>query len=146
MIRPMTIAELPKLIPGAHSFFEEAKLPGEFDARNCVATWTGLLTSGIGILGWESDAQGTALGAVGGVIFPDMFTGELRAMEAFWYVLPQHRGLGLKLFRWFERQAVARNARRIIMVHMESLNPDKLAVFYQRSGYVPLERSYIKEA
>src|SRR5262245_8932243 len=139
MIRAMTPEELPKIIPGAYSFFREANLPGQFDAEHCIRTWERFLQTDVGVLGWQAAAQSQAIDAIGGVIYPNAFTGQLHAMEMFWYVLPGQRSIGLKLLRWFEGQALARGARRIIMVCLHNLNRDKIGAFYQRIGYAPLE-------
>jgi GNAT superfamily N-acetyltransferase len=127
------------------SFFAEGKLPGALDTAVAERNWRMLIESGAGAIFAIRGADGRVVGALGALIYPDLNDGALVATEAFWYVLPEHRGSGLRLLQTFETWAQARGARRLIMVHLSGLMPDKLETFYQRRGYRAIEKHYLKE-
>lgn len=96
-----------------------------------------------GILMLEN--EGNPRGMLGFLQYPDINDGETVITETFWYVLPQHRGDGLKLLRKFEDVAKERGAKRVIMGHLKALMPEALSHLYTRLGYKELETTYIKD-
>lgn len=140
-----TPADLPALAALGALFFAEGRLPGKFHAAHWIATWTQLLTSGVGVM-WhlEDTALREPCATLGALLFPDPCTGDLVAQEAFWYVLPAARGLGLKLLATFESWAAEAGAARVMMVHLTALQPERLGLLYQRRGYEPVETHYVK--
>lgn len=146
MIRELTSIELPLCLQLAPLFFIEGLLPGEFKNEVFIKTWENLYSINIGkIHGAFNEEQ--LYGAIGGIIFPDPNTGDLIATEMFWYVMPEFRKgtVGLRLLNYFENWAIKEGAKRIIMVHLNSLQPDRLSMFYKKRGYSPIEIHYIKE-
>jgi GNAT superfamily N-acetyltransferase len=144
LIRDISAAEVPLLLPGARCFFEEGRLPGQLNAESFVNGWRGMLASGVGVLLGAFDADGNICGAIGGSIFPDFQTNDLVATEFFWFALPDRRGQGLRLLRAFEQRAAERGAARIVMVHLEDLNAESMGKLYARLGYRLRERIYFK--
>lgn len=64
--------------------------------------------------------------------------------ETIWYVLPEHRKHGLKLFRETENYCKSIGIKTMIMSNMENLNSEKMAIFYKSQGYKPLEVQWVK--
>ena len=130
--------------PGA-AFYAEGKLPGKFIPDVFVKTWAGLLASGAGAI-FCLMAGGVCNGAIGGVLYNDPNDGELVATDFFWFVKPEHRGgHGLRLLGLFEGWASASGAKRILMVHLATLQPEVLGKLYERRGYRKTETIYVKE-
>lgn len=127
-------------------FFKEAQLPGEFNAEHWKATWKTLLIENIGtILLDTKDDQ--VIGAVGGIVAPDINTGDLIATESFWYVLKDHRGEGMKLFHSFVEEAQRRQCKRIVMAAVLH-SPTFMSVnkfFIKTLAMRPLETHYVME-
>jgi GNAT superfamily N-acetyltransferase len=145
MIREITAEELPNLLEMAHLFFNEGALPGRFSDAAFLKAWTGLITQRIGyVLVAEQGGQFT--GALGAIAYPSLNTGEVEAMEAFWFVHPNFRGglTALRLLNAFEGTARARGVARVTMVHLKNLMPDRLRHLYKRRGYVEIETHYTK--
>ena len=144
MIRELTIKEVPLLIECAKSFWEEGRIPGRFNADCFVKGWTAFLEQRIGVI-LVAEEQGEIVGGIGGSLFPDFNTGDLTATEMFWYLMPGHRGQGLRLLREFERAMRERGGKRIWMVHLMAVNAERMAEYYARNGYALSEQFFVKE-
>ena len=144
MIRELTVDEIPLCVEGGKSFFDEGKLPGGFKPEIFIACWQRLIRNGIGVILGLFNESGEIQGALGAVIYPDMNNGDITAVENFWYMLPQCRGQGLKLLKEYEKWARRRGAKRLAMIHLLNLQPEKLGALYQRLGFEPIETNYIK--
>lgn len=144
MIRTVTIDELPRLTECAHSFFKESGLPGTFNDAHFMATWSVMLRNHQSVI-FAVEDSGKFVGAFGANAYPDILTGDLVANEMFWYVLPEFRGAGLKLLRAYETWALKLGCKRIFMVHLASLDADRLEQYYQRRGYRLIEKLYAKD-
>lgn len=143
-IRPLTREEIPLCIESGESFYAEIHLPGRFSAPTFVKSWQGFYDINIGvILGlWKDDAY---IGGLGGILAPDANTGDLTAMECFWYVLPSHRGarMGIRLVAAFRDWARSRGAKHYVMVHVHGRAENKLDRLYARMGMRLLETNWI---
>lgn len=87
---------------------------------------------------------GKLIGSLGFIKAPDVLNGRLTFIEMFWFVDPESRGDGLKLFRHFEKYAKECGAKQIAMIHLSDSYPEKLKRLYLRSGYKLVENHYIK--
>ena len=143
MIRKLTVDEVPLMVRAGHLFFEEGKLPGGLNPDVFVATWKKLISTGVGVvfvLIGESGPQGF----LGAVTYPDLFNGDKVAVENYWFVLPEFRGRGILLLNEFERWAKAEGCKRVSMVHLQRLQPDRLKELYESRGYQHIESAYVK--
>ncbi len=151
-VRRLVMSDLPLLAEGGRLFFAEGKLPVKFSAAHFQRCWETYLDQGIGAVfglfrdGCYPDPEaGKIEGALGAILFPSPFGGELMAVEQFWYMLPDCRGNGLKLLREFERWAIAAGAEHACMIHLIGLQPEALGQLYERRGYRKIEVNYIKD-
>ena len=147
MILGVTLEELEKtdVIP-AFSFFSECQLPGSFKIEAFLHNWRMLLKNNMGAM-WKLVNDGKMVGAMGGLLAPDMNDGEIVATEAFWYVMPEfrHSTGGLKMLVYFEKWAKEMGAKRIVMGHLLTNLPNALPEYYKRRGYSPTEIFYVKQ-
>jgi GNAT superfamily N-acetyltransferase len=127
----------------AREFYAASRFLRTFDLARFTAMWTGLLASGAGAIFVLDD--GEIRGAIGGVAYPDIYSGELTATEFFWFVSEAHRGGGIRLYRAFERWAKAKGCARIRMVHLMDSMPEKLQTVYERLGFEAAEVHYSKD-
>jgi GNAT superfamily N-acetyltransferase len=147
MIERLKPEQLHLCIEGGRLFFEEGKMPGGFDATVFLTTFTDLIESGRGMVLASFELQGdkkVITGALGAVLAPSPFNETVSAIELFWYVLPDHRGHGIKLLRAFEAWAAERGADFICMIHLQKLQPEALGQLYLRLGYRLIESNYLK--
>ena len=147
MIARLKPGELSLCLEGGRLFFDEGKMPGGFSPSVFLSTFCELIQSGRGIVLASFDLRGdkrTITGALGGVLAQSPFNETVNAIEMFWYVLPEHRGHGIKLLRAFEAWAVERGADYVCMIHLQKLQPEALGQLYLRLGYRLIESNYLK--
>jgi RimJ/RimL family protein N-acetyltransferase len=141
MIRPATLDDLAALIDGGERFLRESEYGPHFPLNRAQleATLRHLLArEDAAVLLLEH--AGVPQGAIGGVVLPHIFSGELYAAEIFWWVHPEHRGGGLRLLHAFEAWARERGA-----VFVAMLAPNlRVAGLYRRLGYVEIETGFMR--
>jgi len=122
-------------------FWREGNLPGGFDPETFVRTWGALIDLGFGrVLVIKRD--GIVRGALGFFIVSDPNDGAKIAQEAFWFVHPSARGIGLRLLAKYEETAREIGAKRISMAHINGLMDGKLAKLFEKRGYRAVETHY----
>jgi len=105
--------------------------------------WTALITQGSGVI-FAYEKDGELVGTIGGVVHRDIYGEALIAVEFFWFIQEEHRGMGIRLYKTFENWARNRGASSIQMMHLLDLMPEKVGHFYLRQGYEPIETRYSK--
>jgi len=90
------------------------------------------------------EREGQIVGGLGGIKGPDLHYPRIIAVETFWFVLPEHRGEGLKLMEKFEQWAVDQKCDAVAMVHLSDSQPKVLEKIYARKGYSLVEKHYLK--
>ena len=146
MIREARLDDLRRLEACAREFYAQSRFLKGFDPERFEAFWTSLLEQEMGVIFLlVSDRDGEIEGTLGGVIYPEPYSGARIATEFFWFVHQARRGEGLKLLRAFESWARAKGCAQIRMAHLVDLMPAKLETVYRRFGYTPAEVQYLKE-
>lgn len=84
-------------------------------------------------------------GCLGGVAYPDPNTWEMVASEFCWFVHPERRGAGPRLYAAFEEWAKAAECTEIRMVALADSMPEALDKFYRRKGFTLTEFVYSKD-
>ena len=87
------------------------------------------------------------IGFIGGLVYPFFFNeNHVTGQELFWFVSPAHRnGTGRQLFKALETWAREMGAQTFTMMALDSNRPEAVVAAYQRAGYTPSERTFIKE-
>lgn len=143
MIRAIKPFEVGLCLEAGQVFFDESKVPGGFDANVFCENWRGLIERGTGVI-LVAFENSIPTGALGAILAPDLFNNDVVAIEAFWYVIGEHRGQGMRLLVAFEKWAKGQGAKRVAMIHLESLTPSVLRRVYERFGYKLIESHYVK--
>jgi len=146
MIDELDLDTLPQIIPIGEAFAKEANYPGGWDWMAFAGMWAGLVTSDVGRIFISTD-EGRLAGALGAVFMPDPYSGQMTAVEQFWYVLPAFRKtrVGMDLFLAFQQEAQKRQAKKMVMVHLAALTPESLQKFYEKEGFKLAEQTFWKE-
>jgi len=131
--------------PIGQKFFDETAgaFTSKFDAEFFSQFWAGLIESGVAVVFGEWKGNAPA-GAIGGVLSPDPCNGAPVMMEVFWFVDPEARGNGIRLFKRYMEYAETVSERQT-MVHLISSMPEKLEGFYLREGFERMEVHYSRE-
>lgn len=140
MIRMAQVEDIKNLVSTAKSFALESQYI-DFDENYWMQSWETLVLSSHAVIFMTDDGHGM----LGGLVYPDISSGKLCAVEAFWYVMPHARGNGVLLMEAFESWALNLGCKRVIMVHLSDVMPDKVKSIYKRKGYKEMETHYVKE-
>lgn len=127
----------------AREFYASSKFLGDFDLEKFGTLWKELIESGAGAI-FVTESDGKIGGAIGCFAHREIYGTRIIAEEFFWFVREEVRGDGVKLFLAFEAWAGAKGAAVIQMAHMLDLMPERLAKFYERRGFEPIEVRYSK--
>jgi GNAT superfamily N-acetyltransferase len=145
VIRPARIDDIPELVGMGRRFFDASGYADitTFDDESLGTTFSGLLTSESAVF-LVVDKQ-KLVGMAAALIYPFYFNVKHRtAQEMFWWVDKEHRGIGSQLFDALIAGVKARGAESLSMIALERLTPEKVGGIYERRGFRPSERSYIK--
>ena len=135
MIRPATLADIPRLAEWGQRFAERAKLVDHvgYEPADMANTFKVMIEDHLVLVGDN--------GAIGAMKGPHPFNyAHICAQEVFWWSEGRE---GLRLLDGLEPWARA-NCHSLRMITLESVDADRTARLYERKGYTPLERGYIK--
>ena len=144
LIRQATPEDFAALEPLGREFYAQSRFLQGLDWGRFTKLWTALIGQGTGVILLLEEPGGVA-GMLGGVIYPEPYSGALIATEFFWFVRSAARGGGLSLYKAFEQWARRERCTQIRMVHLLDLMPEKLERVYRHLGYEPVETHYVKE-
>lgn len=135
MIRAATLDDIPQLLAMGQRFADLAGLVDHvgYEPADMAETFRLLIEGHVIFMG-----EAGALGAMAG---PHPFNhSHIIAQELFWWSEGRE---GLRLLAAFEDWARER-CHSIRMITLEAVEPDRTARIYERRGFVPLERGFIK--
>lgn len=113
------------------------------DVGYATTRYEEMINSGVATV-FVADQGDELLGALGLIKAPDLHNGEMMAIETFWFVAPEHRGIGLRLLDAFEEWAALNGCDKTAMIHLVDSMPERLERFYLKRGYSLVEKHYIK--
>lgn len=139
-IREATTGDVDVLVAMGERFL------GSVYARKIHANAAALRDLSVGLLAspdaviYVAEVHGAVVGMMGLMRYVHPMSGELTASEVMWWVDPERRGSGVRLFRVGEAWAKAGGVTVIQMI-APSLDVER---FYERVGYEPVERTFQK--
>lgn len=142
MVRIADISEIRK-VAEFMTRFELATEHVTVNVDHTTAAYTALMKSGAAIFFILEDG-GKMIGGLGAIKHPDLHSGELTAVETFWFVDPTHRGEGIALFNAFEQWGNEQGCKKLAMIHLSDSYPEILERLYKRRGYKLVEKHYVR--
>jgi len=142
MIRLAVKEDMSELLPLVKSFYDESlKNYGfDFNEEALKSVIESHCENNSGLVMVEDRIVGVIAGNF--IQFP---TSNIKIFqEVIWYVLPEYRKNGLRLFKETEKYCKAIGIQAVIMGNMANLNNDKMDRFYKSQGYSTLEVQWIK--
>jgi GNAT superfamily N-acetyltransferase len=139
-IRAATTADLPALVTMGRRFLAMLYTDRLKDAPDRLDALASQLVGDANSLVLVSEQAGEVVGMIAMVCYEHPMSGDPMAVEMFWWVEPEQRGDGMRLFRRARAWAKARGARILQMI-APATNPD-VAAMYDRLGFVPMETTY----
>lgn len=91
-----------------------------------------------------AENDGKIVGIIAGNLSPSVANGELIYQEIMWYVLPEHRSVGVRLIKKVEDYCKVIGVKRIVIAHLANEIGSKVSEFYKRNGYEMMEIHYSK--
>lgn len=137
-IRPAMASDIDALVAMGVRFLGSVyaqKIRANADALRALSV--GLLASPDAVI-FVTEVHGQVVGMMGLMRYVHPMSGELTASEVMWWVDPEHRGSGVRLFRVGEAWARASGATVIQLIAPSR----EVEQFYERVGYEPVERTY----
>lgn len=145
MIRHATLADVPVCLDMGRAFFAATGVTEfPFDDESGLATLRHLVESDDGAL-LVAEHEGELIGMAGALSYPHYMNHAARAaQELFWWVAPEFRGCtaGVRLLQALEVWAKDKGCATLTMICLPIDSPAE--GIYARTGYRPVERSYIK--
>jgi GNAT superfamily N-acetyltransferase len=134
-----------ELSPLGESFYREGVLPGRFNIQYWLTQWRLIIKAKLGFI-WLLMYDGKPVGAIGVLLAPDLCDADLVLTEAFWYVMPDHRGGsgGIRLLKAAEKFAEECGAKRILMARHHAATDERLDRLYEGRGYFAAHTTYCK--
>lgn len=117
-----------------------------FDPEGTAAFLRSAIENG-NFLAVYAEVDGEPVGVASAAIYPMYFNpNELAAQEMWWWINPAHRGGGAArgMFKTLENWAKTNGATALFMVALHDSNVDRMGKLYARSGYKPMERTFVK--
>lgn len=142
MIRDATEADVKRIVEMGRAFFE---ISGQddiatFDDEAAADTVRACMEEGV-VLVLQKD--GVLVGMAGALIYRIYLSrDDITAQELFWWVEPEHRGVGTELLKMLERRAKENGAASIAMIELESMKG--VGRLYERAGYRAHDHTYVK--
>ncbi len=141
MIRDATHDDIPVMVEMGKRFADAARLEqiAGVDEASLRFTLQHLIDSDNGILL-------TGEGCVaGGMVVPAYWNAHhLTGQELFWWVDPEHRGVGVLLLDALENTAREMGAKSWGMITLDAIRPKATGRLYERRGYRLTEHAYVK--
>lgn len=146
MIRACTIDEVAKFADLGAWFFGTLQLPGQFNKEVFCQNWLKLIGNEMGFILGRFNGESTPQEAIGTIIYPDVFTGELTAVTTFWFYIEEPKGLeaGLLHEAW-ECVCKARGVKVLSRGVLCNERIAKVGGFLLKAGYQLTEMQYRKE-
>lgn len=144
VIRPGVYADIPEMVEMGRKFFEASGYSDitSFDEDSLKASFEKLLGSHVVLVVEKEKLIGMAIA----LIYPFYFNvNHATSQEMLWWVEPEHRGIGTELLEALMAAVKAKGAESLSMIALEKLDPEKVGGIYERRGFRPSERSYIKK-
>lgn len=142
MIREAGLDEIYLVAVMAKNFENHTKHV-KVDPKYTTESYQRMIALGEGVI-FVLEEDGIIVGGIGGAKIPDLHWPRVIAIETFWFILPEHRGPGIKLKDRFEKWALDEGCSGVDMVHLVDSHPDILEKLYERDGYSLVEKHYLK--
>lgn len=144
MIRPATVADIPRIVEMGRQFIADTSYRGGIaDNPDRLARTAARLIEGDDSALFVADTGAAVVGMIGVYTYTHPYSDELFATELFWWMDPEHRGAGLRLLKHAEAWARWRGATALQVVAPRS--NDRLGVLYERLGFTRVETHYQRD-
>lgn len=148
VVRPMIEADLPAYLEMAAAFHEDCPVSDlmPFDPEGTAEFLTNLIGNE-NFRAIIAEVDGKPVGITGAALYPMFFSPEnFVVQEMWWWLSPDHRGSGVaqRMYKDIENWALDSGAVAVFMIALHNDNVERMAKLYSRSGFRPMERTFVK--
>ncbi len=148
VVRPMTETDLPAYLKMAAAFHEDCPVSDlmPFDPEGTAEFLTNLIGNE-NFRAIIAEVDGEPVGITGAALYPMFFSPEnFVVQEMWWWLSPAHRGSGVaqRMYKDIENWALDSGAVAVFMIALHNDNVERMAKLYSRSGFRPMERTFVK--
>lgn len=145
-IRLATTDDFEAIVAIGHKFFQHNpyRHVSTLDDESLVATLHDLRANHVLLV---AEVDGKVIGTAAAFVTPLFWNrNEKQGLEVFWWIDEEYRGdgNGKKLRLQLQTQAKVRGAKFWNMVALEDSMPDVVGAMYEKAGFKPVERIYMK--
>jgi len=145
-IRLSSPADNDALLAIGHKFFQHNpyRHDSTLDEASLLETFDDLRTNHVLLV---CEVDGKVVGTAAAYIMPLFWNkSQKQGLEIFWWIDEEHRGngAGTKLRQQLQKQAKLRGANFWNMAALEDSMPDVVGAMYEKAGFKPVERIYMK--
>lgn len=146
MIRHAVPSDMPELLRMGRAFHAVTGVADliPLDEPTLERTFQQLMDAELGAL-LVVEGEGGLIGATGALLHPHYWNADhITGQELFWWIDPEHRGCGGKLFDALEGWVREQGASSFTMIALDALEADRVSLIYRRRGYRPAERCFVR--
>ena len=145
----MPVEGIPRLAGLAETFYMFGMDGAEnaHDGEAWAQIWSDLMSSGDAVILYSTgtdDPEDTPVGMLGGTVGTSLVDGRGDLCESFWYVDPDHRGVGVARLAAFEQVGEYLGVSRIYMASLSGVRPKAFERLYKSRGYEATDVVYVK--
>ena len=145
IVRVAKANDLPSMVRMGRRFFDASGYSdlASFDDGSFEATFSSLIDSPDAVV--VVCEQDRIVGMAAALLYPLYFNASHRtAQEMLWWVDEDRRGVGGHIFDMLIAEAKKKGAKSVSMIALEELSPSVVGAFYERRGFRPSERSWMR--
>ena len=148
VVRRAMIDDLTAYVRLAQAFHTASPMreTASFDVEGYSAFYVDALENPLMAL-WVAELDGAVVGITGALFYSLYFSPSTKIVqELWWWLNPDARGSGLgkQMFLAIEDWAVAQKASAVFMIALENTDSETMSAVYERFGYRPIERTFMK--
>lgn len=148
VVRPIAEADLPAYLEMAAAFHKDCPVRDlmPFDPEGTAEFLTNLIGNE-NFRAVIAEVDGKPVGITGAALYPMFFSPEnFVVQELWWWLSPDHRGSGVaqRMYKDIENWAMDSGAVAVFMIALHNDNVERMAKLYSRSGFRPMERTFMK--
>lgn len=143
-VRKANTDDYPELVAFGRKFFDSLPYRDVEYSEDSAQRWLDLMRE-LGVL-LVAEIDGEPVGMAGGIYSPFVFNDRHKVgAEIMWWIEPEYRrnGIGSELMTALEVAAANAGCIRWSMMAIED-SAEQVGAMYQRAGYTPAERTYVK--
>ena len=139
-IRPMTVDDFTACVNLVDEFYDESLSNlGKLDVDCLYKAFMGSYKTS-----FVATYRNKVIGMLAGELSDNTITGEKVYHEIVWFATKKYRSCGIRLLKHVEQYCIDNDIPCMVIGYMANLNATKMDRFFSRTGYIFLEKQFMK--